>query len=88
MIAAGGLSLNFSTFKVAVLADDHVGDDVIKIIQFTQPDILFHQIQLTTCADIDQVAEVLDRGVRKVKTVQRRGMARVRSQLPSEAVLA
>jgi hypothetical protein len=30
----------------------------------------------------------LNRGVKKVKTIQRRGMARVRSQLPTEAVLA
>jgi RNA polymerase sigma-70 factor, ECF subfamily len=36
---------------------------------------------------VDQVGEVLNRSVKTVKTIQRRGMARVRAQIPNEAAL-
>lgn len=51
-----------------------------------QRDVL--SLRIVAGLSVDQVAEVLNRGVKTVKTLQRRGMARVRSQLPNEALPA
>jgi RNA polymerase sigma-70 factor (ECF subfamily) len=74
---------------MGVIAEHQASEEVrvaFEALTSEQRDVL--SLRIVGGLSIDQVAEVLDRGVRKVKTVQRRGMARVRSQLPTEAVLA
>ncbi len=73
---------------MGVIAEHQVSEEVrtaFEILTPEQRDVL--SLRIAGRLSIDQVAEVLNRGVKKVKTVQRRGMARVRSQLPNEAVL-
>jgi RNA polymerase sigma-70 factor (ECF subfamily) len=74
---------------VGVIADHQVSEEVrlaLEILTPEQRDVL--SLRIVGGLSIDQVAEVLNRGVKKIKVVQRRGMARVRSQLPAETVLA
>ncbi len=74
---------------IGVIAEHQVSEEVrlaFEILTPEQRDVL--SLRIVGGLSIDQVAEVLNRGVRKVKTVQRRGMARVRGQLPTGAVLA
>ena len=73
---------------MGVIAVDEVSEEVrvaFAMLTPEQRDVL--SLRIVGKLSIDQVAEVLNRGVKKVKTVQRRGMARV-GQLPTEAVLA
>ncbi len=74
---------------MGVIAEHQVPEEVrlaLEILTPEQRDVL--SLRIVGGLSIDQVAEVLNRGVKKVKAVQRRGMARVRSQLPAETVLA
>jgi RNA polymerase sigma-70 factor, ECF subfamily len=50
-----------------------------------QRDVL--SLRIVAGLSVDQVAEVLNRGVNTIKALQRRGMARVRAQMPHEAAL-
>jgi len=74
---------------IGVIAEHQVSEEVrlaLEILTPEQRDVL--SLRIVGGLSIDQVAEVLNRGVKNVKTLQRRGMARVRSQLPTEAALA
>ena len=74
---------------IGVIAEHRVSEEVRQALEVLTPDqrdVL--SLRIVGGLSIDQVAEVLNRGVKKIKVVQRRGMARVRSQLPTEAVLA
>jgi RNA polymerase sigma-70 factor (ECF subfamily) len=44
-------------------------------------------LRIVAGLSVEQVAEVLDRGVKTVRTLQRRGMSRVRSLSPGEVAL-
>jgi RNA polymerase sigma-70 factor (ECF subfamily) len=44
-----------------------------------QRDVL--SLRIVAGLSVEQVGEVLNRGVKKVKSLQRRGMARVRAQI-------
>ena len=57
-----------------------------EILTSEQRDVL--SLRIVAGLSVDQVAEVLNRGVKTVKNLQRRGMARVRAQIPSEAATA
>ena len=51
-----------------------------------QRDVL--SLRIIAGLSVDQVAKVLDRGAKTVRALQRRGMARVRAQMPHEGALA
>ena len=57
-----------------------------EILTSEQRDVL--SLRIVAGLSVDQVAEVLNRGVKTVKNLQRRGMARVHAQIPSEAAPA
>ncbi len=57
-----------------------------EVLTSEQRDVL--SLRIVAGLSVDQVAEVLNRGVKTVKNLQRRGMARVRAQIPSEAAPA
>ena len=66
-----------------------VPDEVRRAFEVLTPeqrDVL--SLRIVAGLSVDQVAEVLNRGVKTVKNLQRRGMVRVRAQIPSEAAPA
>ena len=70
---------------MGAFAMSEVPEDVQRAFEMLTPDqrdVL--SLRIVAGLSVDQVAEVLNRGVKTVKILQRRGMARVRGRIPHE----
>ena len=73
---------------VGVVVEDDVPEDVLRAFEMLTPeqrDVL--TLRIVAGLSVDQVGKVLNRRAKTVTDVQRRGMARVRAQIPLAAAL-
>jgi RNA polymerase sigma-70 factor (ECF subfamily) len=67
---------------IGVVSEPEIPREVVRAFSMLTPeqrDVL--SLRIVAGLSVDQVGEVLNRGVKKVKSLQRRGMARVRAQI-------
>lgn len=67
---------------IGVVSEPEIPREVVRAFSMLTPeqrDVL--SLRIVAGLSVEQVGEVLNRGVKKVKSLQRRGMARVRAQI-------